>query len=55
MLISMPISVFISDRQSAPAPSQALAIFVMSVTFGLSLTITGLLVEFFAALVTAAA
>ncbi|KJU85557.1 hypothetical protein MBAV_002246 [Candidatus Magnetobacterium bavaricum] len=39
--IAMPVSVFISDRASAPAPTATLAISVMSVTFGESLTING--------------
>ena len=40
----MPTNVLIIDRQSAPPSAAARAIAAMSVTFGVSLTIIGLLV-----------
>ncbi len=52
MSIRMPRSVFISEMLSAPSASTAFAISVMLVTFGVSLTISGLLVAALTAFVT---
>ena len=51
----MPMRVLMRLRPSAPASSQALAMEVMSVTFGESLTMTGFLTASLTARVTAAA
>ena len=51
----MALTVLMRQSPSAPAPSQALAISVMSVTFGVSFMMTGFSVTFRTAAVTAAA
>ena len=51
----MAITVLMRLSASAPAPSQAFAIEAMSVTFGVSFTMTGFLTAAFTAAVTSAA
>ena len=52
--ILMPSNVFIRHRPSAPASSAAQAIFTISVTFGVSLTYSGLVTTSFTAFTTSA-
>ena len=55
MSIAMPVRVFIRDTAAAPASSTALAITVISVTFGESFAITGSFVECLTSEITLAA